>query len=80
MRYPRWEGPLIHALAETDFKRLADEVSLAEDALFDRLRDIGPVDVAAEERLAIQIGIRDLLRLKIEKLGWTPLELSGSGR
>jgi hypothetical protein len=52
-------------------------VLLAENALFNRSRDLGSANDAAGERLAIQIAQRDLLLLKIEKPGWSPLDLNG---
>jgi hypothetical protein len=80
MRYPAWEGPLTEALAETDIRRLADKVLLAEDAIFRRSRDIAPATDAEDERQAIQIALRDLLRIKTEKLGWPRIELDHSSR
>jgi hypothetical protein len=80
MHYPSWEGPLTDALAETEMKRLAAKVSAADDAIFQRSRDVAPATDAEDERQAIQIAPRDLLRIKTEKLGWpgTGLEDSGS--
>jgi hypothetical protein len=79
MRYPSWEGPLTEALAETDMKRLAEKVSAAEDAIFQRSRDIAPAADAEDERQAIQIALRDLLRIKTEKLGWPGIGSEDSG-
>ena len=80
MRYPSWEGPFTDALAETDLKRLAEKISSAEDAIFRRSRDIAPATDAEDEREAIQVALRDLLRIKTEKLGWPRIELGASGR
>jgi len=80
MRYPAWEGPLTEALAETDTRRIADKVSLAEDAIFRRSRDIAPATDAEDERQAIQTALSDLLRIKTEKLGWPRIEIDPLGR
>jgi hypothetical protein len=79
VRYPCWEGPLTEALAETDVNRLSAKVSAAEDAIFRRSRDIAPASDAQDERDAIQVALKDLLRIKTEKLGWPAIESGGSG-
>jgi hypothetical protein len=68
-----WTAPYERALTETDLAELHARVLEAEDSMLTRALEIPRDDKSPEvqaELSALRAGADELLKVKIEKLGW----------
>jgi hypothetical protein len=70
-----WRQLYLDALNETRIERLESAVMAVEGAIFERWQELGESPGHVVERAAIQAATDELLMIKVEKLGWPPLNL-----
>jgi hypothetical protein len=68
-----WRDSYRRALNEQDHSQLANVVIEAETAIFMRFQELAGTPDHHAERVDMQIAARDLLAIKIQKLGYPPL-------
>jgi hypothetical protein len=74
-----WSDAYQKALVERDLGKLLKHVNATEEALFLRWRELRPSDGHDEELRKMDLACEDLLRIKIDELGWpTPFSRSGA--
>ena len=66
LEFPQWQGPYLEALMETDQRKLAGRVDLAERTIFLRLKAIQSSSKRRLEEQAIEDALRALTLLRRE--------------
>jgi hypothetical protein len=74
-----WSDAYQMALVERDLEKMLKHVYATEEAMFLRWRELRPSDGHDEELRKMDLACEDLLRIKIDELGWpTPFSRSGT--
>jgi hypothetical protein len=68
---PLWKIAHEKVVWESDWEKLRALVHATEEALFLRWQELGNGPEQTEERASMEATARDLLAIKIHKLGWT---------
>jgi len=69
-RIPSWRFVYLNALRAEGVENMTRAVGAAEDAMFQRLQEIAGQPDDLQERAQLQAASDELLKIKIEKLGW----------
>jgi len=69
-----WKEAYEKALRETDKQRLGELVLSAEAAIFRRYEELAPSSNHHEERRSMTAASEQLLSLKVNQLGWPPVQ------
>jgi hypothetical protein len=72
--YPEWQHQYHAALLELDHKKLLEQVTAAETAIFSRLQALSHTSDSHAERQAIEDALASLRVLKKEGLGFPDWE------
>lgn len=77
---PKWQLSYENAIHETDRRKLASLVALAESEIISRLQELTVIPKNQEERTLLHAALRVLLGLQMRKLGnsrtWTNARVS----
>ena len=68
LRYPKWQNPCVDAVMELDPSKLLERVTVAETAIYERLRELQTSSDRAEERLAINDAMKTLRIITRDRL------------
>jgi hypothetical protein len=69
-----WKEAYEKALRETDKQKLGELVLSAEAAIFRRYQELAPSSNHHEERRSMNAASEQLLSLKVNRLGWPPVQ------
>jgi hypothetical protein len=69
-----WKEAFEKALREKDKQKLAELVLSAEAAIFRRYQELAPLSNHHEERTSMSMASAQLLSLKVNQLGWPPVQ------
>jgi hypothetical protein len=75
MDYP-WQAPLREAQSETDPKKLIEKLCEVEELIYARSQEIA--SSKGDESTAMNAALRELLRIRSEKLGWPGADLNSA--
>ena len=77
---PKWQLSYENAVHETDRRKLASLIALAESEIISRLQELTIIPKNQEERTLLRAALRILLGLQMRKLGhsraWTTTRVS----
>jgi hypothetical protein len=65
---------------KNDIEKLADRFAEAENAIFFRSQELARSSDGREESEAMSVAIRQLWRIKTEKLGWPTIDITDAGK
>jgi hypothetical protein len=65
-----WRELYRTALNEQDHRKLAEAVIAAESAIFARFQELAGIAYCSKERAELNTATKDLLAIKVKKLGW----------
>jgi hypothetical protein len=69
-----WQDPYQKAISEEDKERLVELVRRAEAAIYERFQELQNSSNHHEERRLMKDATEQLLSLKVNRLGWPPVE------
>jgi hypothetical protein len=69
-----WQDPYQKAISEEDKERLGQLVRQAEAAIYERFQELQGSSNHHEERRLMKDATEQLLSLKVNRLGWPPVE------
>jgi hypothetical protein len=69
-----WQDPYQKAISEEDKERLCELVRQTEAAIYKRFQELQNSSNHQEERRLMKVATKQLLSLKVNRLGWPPVE------